>query len=48
MTSTDKNGRRTASDRRAEDRRQAARAPADPDRRRSERRTGGDRRTEPR
>ena len=48
MTSTDKNGRRTASDRRAEDRRGAVRPPAGPDRRKGERRSGSDRRDEPR
>jgi hypothetical protein len=42
MTSTDKDGRRAA------DRRQAARPLSGPDRRQGERRSGSDRRAEPR
>jgi hypothetical protein len=48
MTSTDNGGRRDESDRRAADRRTKARPFSGPDRRAEERRSGRDRRTDPR
>lgn len=48
MTQTHENGRRKGEDRRWLDRRDAPRVGGSPDRRESDRRTGRDRRNEPR